>query len=244
MSKMVNVIKADGTVEPFTEEKVVESLLRAGATPQLAYKIITKIKPHLYQNIPTFQIYSSVMKTLKKEQKDVADRYNLKEAILELGPSGYPFEKFVAGILEKIGFQVEINKIIMGKCVSHEIDIVAKRDKKTFMVECKFHNQHGSKTEIKSALYSFARFLDIKEKGFDTPWLITNTKVTQEVRAYSACVGIEVTSWDYPETKSLREIVDKSGLHPITSLTSLSKKQRQSYLEQGIIFVRDLPKFS
>ncbi|RJR23420.1 ATPase [Candidatus Microgenomates bacterium] len=244
MGKVVNVIKADGTVEPFMEEKVVESLLRAGASPKLAESIVTKIKPHLYPNIPTFQIYSSVMKALKKEQKEVANRYNLKEAIMELGPSGYPFEKFVAGVLEKNGFQVETNKIIMGRCVSHEIDIIARRDKKTYMIECKFHNQHGGKTEIKTALYSYARFLDVKDKGFAIPWLITNTKVTQEVRAYSACVGMEITSWDYPETKSLREIVDKSGLHPVTSLTSLSKKQKQFYLERGIIFIKDLPKTS
>jgi len=241
---MVNVIKADGTVEPFMEEKVVESLLRAGASPQLADKIIVKIRPHLYPNIPTFQIYSSIMKVLKREQRDVANRYNLKEAIMELGPSGYPFEKFIAGVWEKNGFQVETNKIIMGKCVSHEIDIIAKRDKKTYMIECKFHNQHGGKTEIKTALYTYARFLDVKDMGFDAPWLITNTRVTQEVRAYSACIGMEVTSWDYPDTKSLREIVDKSGLHPVTSLTSLSKKQKQSFLERGIIFVRDLPKSS
>lgn len=244
MSRMVNVIKADGTVEPFMEEKVVESLLRAGASPQLADKIIVKIRPHLYPNIPTFQIYSSIMKVLKREQRDVANRYNLKEAIMELGPSGYPFEKFIAGVWEKNGFQVETNKIIMGKCVSHEIDIIAKRDKKTYMIECKFHNQHGGKTEIKTALYTYARFLDVKDMGFDAPWLITNTRVTQEVRAYSACIGMEVTSWDYPDTKSLREIVDKSGLHPVTSLTSLSKKQKQSFLERGIIFVRDLPKSS
>lgn len=244
MSRMVNVIKAGGTVEPFMEEKVVESLLRAGASPQLADKIIVKIRPHLYPNIPTFQIYSSVMKVLKREQRDVANRYNLKEAIMELGPSGYPFEKFIAGVWEKNGFQVETNKIIMGKCVSHEIDIIAKRDKKTYMIECKFHNQHGGKTEIKTALYTYARFLDVKDMGFDAPWLITNTRVTQEVRAYSACIGMEVTSWDFPDTKSLREIVDKSGLHPVTSLTSLSKKQKQSFLERGIIFVRDLPKSS
>lgn len=231
-------------MEPFMEEKVVESLLRAGASPQLADKIIVKIRPHLYPNIPTFQIYSSVMKVLKREQRDVANRYNLKEAIMELGPSGYPFEKFIAGVWEKNGFQVETNKIIMGKCVSHEIDIIAKRDKKTYMIECKFHNQHGGKTEIKTALYTYARFLDVKDMGFDAPWLITNTRVTQEVRAYSACIGMEVTSWDFPDTKSLREIVDKSGLHPVTSLTSLSKKQKQSFLERGIIFVRDLPKSS
>ncbi|HUV72335.1 MAG TPA: ATP cone domain-containing protein [Clostridia bacterium] len=244
MAKLINVVKATGEIEPFSEEKVVSSLMRAGASKGLAYKIVDKVKSQLYQNIPTFEIYSAVMKILRREQKDLASRYSLKRAIMELGPTGYPFEIFVAGVLEADGFKVQNNMMVLGKCVSHEVDIVAKKDKKTHMVECKFHNQLGGRTEIKPALYTYARFLDLRERGFDLPWLVTNTKVTQEVRAYCLCMGMEVTSWDYPEGKSLRELVDKSDLQPLTSLTSLTKKQKQSFLEQGIVFAKDLPRTS
>lgn len=240
MGNAINVIKASGQIEPFAEEKVIGSLVRAGASPELARRIVDRIKPQLYPNIPSFQIYSTVMKILKKEQRDLADKYNLKNAIMELGPTGYPFEKFVAGVLATQGYQTEVNKIIMGKCVSHEVDVIARKDNKKYMIECKFHNQNGGRTEIKAALYTYARFLDLKDKGFDTPWLMTNTKVTQEVRAYGLCVGVKVTSWDYPDGESLREMIDKSGLHPVTAVNSLTKDQKQAFLDKGIVFSRDI----
>jgi hypothetical protein len=241
MSQTVNVIKATGEIESFSERKVIDSLLRAGASKPLADRIIQKVKPHLYPNIPTFEIYAAVMKILKKEQRELADKYNLKAAIMELGPSGYPFEKFVAGILGAHGYKTLTNQIIMGRCVSHEVDVVAEKAGKKFMIECKFHNQGGGRTDIKDALYTYARFLDLQEKGFTAAWLITNTKATQDVRNYGLCVGLDITSWDYPGGRSLRELVDKSGLMPVTSLTSLSKSQKRELLEKGIVFSKDLP---
>lgn len=238
MGKIVNVIKATGEIEPFSEEKVISSLMRAGADLPLAQKIVTKIKPSLYPNIPTFEVYSAIMKDLKKEQRTVADKYNLKKAIMDLGPTGYPFEKFVAGVLAAQEHKTKTNQIIMGKCVSHEVDIVAQNDKK-YMVECKFHSLPGGRTDIKVALYTYARFLDIKHQGFDSAWLITNTKVTQEVKAYALCMGMRVTAWDYPETDSLNELIDKSGLQPVTCLTTLSEEKKKDLIQRGIIYCRD-----
>lgn len=240
MSQPVNIIKATGEIEPFSEKKVVDSLRRAGADKILAQKIVDKIKPLLYPNIPSFEIYSVVMKLLKKEKSEVAGRYNLKEAIMDLGPTGYPFEKFVAGVLSSQGFKTKTNQIVLGKCVSHEIDVVAQNDKK-HMIECKFHSIPGGRTDIKVALYTYARFLDIKEKGeFDVPWLITNTKITQDAKDYALCVGMRVTAWDYPQGEGLNELIDKSGLHPVTSITSFSAQKKRELIEKGIVFCRDL----
>ncbi len=239
MGKVINVIKATGEIEPFSERKVIGSLLRAGASLELAQKITAEIKPHLYQNITSFEVYDRVMRTLKKEQKDLAARYNLKQAIMELGPTGYPFEKYMAEVLRADGHEVAVNRIVQGKCVSHEIDIVAK-NKKTFMIECKFHNQPGGRTDVKTALYTYARFLDVKAKGFDIPWLITNTKLTQEVKTYALCVGMRVTSWDYPAGESLRELIDKSGLYPITASTTLSASRKQALIDRGVVFYKDI----
>lgn len=238
MGKIINVIKATGEIEPFSEEKVISSLLRVGTSPELAQKIISQIKPQLYANIPTFEIYSTMMKILKKERWDLAERYSLKRAIMDLGPTGYPFEKFISAVLEAGGHKVAINQIILGKCVSHEIDVVAQNTKK-YMIECKFHGIPGGRTDVKVALYTYARFLDVKEKGFDIPWLITNTKVTQEVKTYSLCVGMKVTAWDYPEGESLNEMVDKSGLYPITASIKLSEVQKRDLIEKGIVFCKD-----
>lgn len=240
MGNVINVIKATGEIEPFSEEKVISSLLRAGASRQLAENIVTQTKPSLYQNIPTFEIYSTVMKILKKEQRPIAEKYNLKKAIMDLGPTGYPFEKFVAAVLQATNHQVATNKIVQGKCVSHEIDVVAQ-NKDKFMIECKFHGLPGGRTDIKVALYTYARFLDVREKGgFDIPWLITNTKLTQEVKTYALCMGMRVTAWDYPEGDSLNEMIDKSGLYPITASTTLPEQKKLELLGKDVVFTRDL----
>lgn len=239
MGTVINVIKANGEVQPFSEEQVISSLKRVGASDELAKKIIEQIRPYLYQNIPTFEIYSAVMKILKKEQKAMAGIYNLKKALMDLGPTGYPFEKYIAAVLQATGHKAETNQIVSGKCVSHEVDVVAQNDKK-YMIECKFHGIPGGRTDVKVALYTYARFLDVKDKGkFDIPWLITNTKVTQEVKTYALCVGMKVTAWDYPEGESLNEMIDKSGLHPITSSIKLSEIQKRDLIDKGIVFCKD-----
>lgn len=240
MANNIKIIKADGTTEYFSAEKVMGSLQRAGADYQTALRIVEEIKPKLYQYIPSFEIYRQIMALLKKSQQNIAERYDLKRAVMELGPTGYPFEKFFAEVLRVNGYETITNQIIMGHCVRHEVDIVANKEKDKFMIECKFHNQPGVRTDIKVALYVYARFLDVKKEGFTVPWLVTNTKATQEVIAYAGCVGMKVTSWDYPMGESLRELIDKSGLHPVTAKVGLSQKQKQALLEQGVVFCRDL----
>lgn len=159
---------------------------------------------------------------------------------MDLGPTGYPFEKFIAAVLQTMGHRVLINQIVQGKCVSHEIDVVSQ-NKEKYMIECKFHGIPGGRTDIKVALYTYARFLDVKDKGaFDVPWLMTNTKLTQEVKSYALCMGMRVTAWDYPEGDSLNEMIDKSGLYPITASTILSEEKKLELLGKGVVFTRDL----
>lgn len=236
----IKIIKADGTTQDFSEDKVIGSLQRAGADRATAELVLEQIKPRLYQYIPSFEIYREIMSLLKSRRKDLAEKYDLKRAVMELGPTGYPFEKFFAEVLKAGGYETKTNQVVLGKCVSHEVDIIASKGKEKMMVECKFHNQPGVKTDIKIALYVYARFLDVQREGFSLPWLVTNTKVTQEVAAYAGCVGMRVTSWDYPNGESLREMITNSGLHPITAKVGLSQKQKQSLLEQGVVFSKDL----
>lgn len=64
---------------------------------------------------------------------------------MELGPSGFPFEKFISEILKFQGFAVQVGVIVEGHCVKHEIDVVAEKGEEHFMIECKFHNTQGIK---------------------------------------------------------------------------------------------------
>lgn len=247
----IKVKKASGEYEPFSEEKVRSSLQRAGAEEELINKIISHIKSELYDGISTKEIYSHVFSLLRKAKSHLVSKYNLKQAIMELGPSGFPFEKFVAGILEHEDYQVEVGQIVQGKCVSHEIDVIAQKENEHFMIECKFHNRPGRKSDLKVALYTYGRFLDVEKawikiaghrEKFHQGWLVTNTKVTSEVKTYARCVNLKVISWDYPPDFSLRFLIEKSGLHPVTCLNSLSRAEKRRVLEAGIVFCRDLVK--
>lgn len=214
----IKVKKASGEIENFSEEKIRGSLQRAGADDDLINQILNQIKPQLYEGITTREIYRQVFDLLKKYNQPLLQKYNLKEAIMALGPSGYPFEKFIAGILDHYDYQTQTNQIIKGKCVEHEIDIIAQKDNQRLMIECKFHHHAGLKTDIKVALYTHARFLDVAKNGqFTDGWLITNTKITSQAITYAQCVGLKITSWDYPADASLRLLITKSGLYPITA---------------------------
>ncbi len=233
---------------PFVAKKLRTSLEKAGADKGLSREIFEKIK-ELESVSSTKDIHSVAFEYLKKKNRPVAARYNLKRAIAELGPTGFPFERFVGEILKRQGYSVEIGKVVSGKCVEHEIDIVAKKKNSHIMVECKFHNKHWIKSHIQTALYVKARFDDVKKswvgraghgKKFHQAWIVTNTKLTDQAISYAECSGIKVVSWNYPKNGSLANIIDSLGLHPITALTSLNKKHKQSIVENGVILCQDV----
>jgi hypothetical protein len=240
----VTVIKANGEKEKFNLEKVVTSLKRVGASNGEIKQVIEKLAPKLYENITTSEIYSIVFSELhtKDRTKRIANRYSLKKAIFDLGPTGYPFEQFIAGLLEEQGYTCQTNKIVSGGCVEHEMDIVATRGSDELLIEAKFHANQGYKTKIQTALYVWGRYLDISNAAQNTPkpWLITNTKITSQVKQYAKCVGMHVVSWNYPHGQSLRDMVDKSNLHPITCLKSLDNFTKENLLKAGAVFIKDL----
>jgi hypothetical protein len=179
----------------------------------------------------------------------MAARYSLQKAILQMGPTGYPFEILVGEILKHKGFSVEISKIMPGRCVAHEVDVAAVKNNQHIIVECKFHNELGIKSDIKVALYVHARFEDIHKAWNNThahnehlkeAWLVTNSRLTADALKYAHCVGIRAIDWNYPPGESLSELVDQAGLHPVTSLTSLTKDQKKQLLNSGVILCRDL----
>tara|TARA_R110000744_G_scaffold28118_4_gene68105 strand:+ start:1678 stop:1851 length:174 start_codon:yes stop_codon:yes gene_type:complete len=55
-----------------------------------------------------------------------ASKYNLKRAILELGPTGYTFERLVGALLSEKRFQIKVSVILNGECATHEIDLLAE----------------------------------------------------------------------------------------------------------------------
>jgi hypothetical protein len=239
---MFNVIKATGEKEPFSEEKVLSSIKRAGVPDSLQKFVLDKVKKSLYDNIPTSEIYEIIIRTLSEsEQPYSRARYSLKQAIMMLGPTGYPFEDFVAKVLSEHGYKTKTRQILSGRCVTHEVDIIAEKAGKRIMVETKFHNNSGTRSDVHVALYVKARFDDLKDRyEFNEGWIITNTKSTIDANTYAECSGMKIISWNYPQGESLRELVEASHLHPITMLTTLSTSQKLKLLNNKIIMCRDL----
>lgn len=239
---MVQVIKADGRTEPFSEDKVLRSIKRAGIPEELQKNVLNSIKTKLYDNIPTHDIYGYITDALAHSPEPFSKaRYSLKQAIMLLGPTGYPFEDFIARIYQEEGYTTQVRQSLMGKCVTHEIDVVAQKDKTKILIEAKFHNNAGTRSEVQVPLYINSRFEDLKEKyDFNEAWLVTNTKATTDAIAYAECVGMKVVSWNYPETKSLRDMVEAKNLHPITMLTTLTLQQKAHLLANHTIICRDI----
>lgn len=155
----MEIIKSSGEKQKFSREKLYGSLKRAGAEPELAQEISQKIAKTIQSGISSEKILEEVSYCLQKENPMLAARYNLKRAIMELGPTGFPFESYIAEILKEYGYDTKVGRRVQGYCVNHEVDVIAQKGKKHFMIECKYHNRGGSRSDVKVALYTFARFI-------------------------------------------------------------------------------------
>ncbi len=242
------VAKANGTRELFDQKKLERSLINAGASPNVAGHISDHITRELEDGMPTSMIFDHAFFLLDRMEKPASARYSLKRALAELGPSGFPFEKFIAEVFRARGFHVETNQFIKGSCAEHEVDLVAWNENKLVMAEAKFHNEIGLKSDLKVALYVKARFDDLKGKEFfygrkrklDEGWLITNTKFTEKAIGYAGCAGLRLIGWNFPRQGNLHDAIEDVGLHPVTSLSSLSSAEKKMAIEAGVILCRDI----
>ncbi|HEY4505384.1 MAG TPA: restriction endonuclease [Candidatus Paceibacterota bacterium] len=248
-NKLIYVLKADGTKELFDVVKLEESLLHSGASPQLTADVILHIIPEIEDGMTTQEIYRHAFEMLHKEEKPVAIKYSLRHAIMELGPSGFPFEDFVAEIFRAKGFQAVTDQTVKGFCTQHEIDVVAWNDKKLIMVEAKFHNELGTKSDLKVVLYIKARFDDLRkmkfnygrEREIDEAWLVTNTKFSSTAIEYGSCQGgLVMVGWNYPPVGNLHDMITENKLHPLTCLVSLNGREKKELLGQGIVLCKTI----
>jgi len=249
MTKSIKVKKFSGELVDFDESKLILSLQAAKADPSLAKKIVNEIRLSLYDGMTTKKIYQKAFHLLKTRQRPSASRYKLKRAIMELGPSGFPFERYIGHILNYDGYETQVGIIMQGNCVSHEVDVLAKKENRCYIIECKYHNRQGKPNDVKIPLYIHSRFNDIRRRliGLDphssveySSWIFTNTRFTSDAIDYARCSGMQLISWDYPENKSLKYRINKSGLFPITSLTSLTKREKTLLLDEGLVLCKEI----
>ena len=246
---ILHITKRNGEKVPFDVQKLIDSLDRSGASEENIQHVIHEVARNMVDGMSTRKVYQLAYSILRRKSKHAAGKYRLKKAIFELGPTGYPFERFVGELLKNQGYTVEVGQIVQGYCVQHEVDVVAEKNEHRYIIECKFHSDLSTKSDVKVSLYFHSRFLDIKKQWESRPdnhravhqgWLVTNTRFTEDALQYGRCAGLEMISWDYPERGSLKERIDVSGLHPITALQSLTKKEKQHLLEHNIVMCKDI----
>lgn len=240
----ITVVKSNGDREPFNVLKLEHSLLNAGVSPSSLQKIIATVQSELVDGMTTTEIYRHAFFLLHKLEKPSAVRYSMRRALSDLGPSGFPFEKFVAEIFKAQGYTIETDKMIRGYCAEHELDVIAYNDKKLIMTEVKFHNQNGIKTDLKVALYVKARFDDLRKVHFNyggremvlsEGLLVTNTKFTKSAISYAMCAGVGMIGWNYPVRGNLHDLIVQHKMHPITSLVSLTADEKKYLIGRGFV---------
>lgn len=245
----MKVVKHSGNIVDFEPEKLQNSLLKSGASQVAVTTIMKSIQSQIYDGISTKQIYKMAFALLKKEANSHAAQYNLRAAIQMLGPAGFFFEKYVARLFTSEHYKTSTNITLQGKCVSHEIDVVVRKNDKNAMIECKFHSGRDAVSDVKIPMYILSRFNDLKDKkhsiftNSDTIsgcWIVTNNRFSSDAIAFGMCSGIKLLSWDYPNHENLRAKIDNEKLYPITCLTTLTITEKDKLLVLDIILAREL----
>ena len=245
----MKIVKHSGNIVDYNPLKLEQSLLKSGASQMVVETILDAIENEIYEGISTKQIYKMAFGLLKKASNSHAARYNLKEAIRLLGPAGFFFEKYIARLFSSEDYQAVTNFILQGKCVSHEIDVLVKKENAIAMIECKFHMGKDVNSDVKVPMYILSRFNDLKDNRHtiftrnDTIskcWIVTNNRFTTDAIAFAKCSKLNLLSWNFPENNNLKTKNDTNYLYPITCLTTLSLAEKDKLLVLDVILVKEL----
>lgn len=245
----MKIVKHSGDIVDFNAEKLKQSLLKSGASELVVDSILQEILRKIYEGISTKHIYKLAFGLLKKAANSHAARYNLREAIRLLGPAGFFFEKYIARLFSSEHYETRVNLTLQGKCVSHEIDVLVKKENSIAMVECKFHMGRDAASDVKVPMYILSRFNDLKGNQhtiFDKNdkitkcWIVTNNRFTSDAIDFAKCSGLDLLSWNFPENDNLKTKNDTDYLYPITCLTTLSLAEKDKLLILDVILVKEI----
>lgn len=251
MSRIINIIKSTGEKEPLNAEKILNTLSRAGADEELAKNIADEITAKAWNGITTREVYKMAMKQLRRAHPAIAARYSLRDAIFRLGPAGFEFERYIMLLLRAHGYRAIMPDILQGQCVSHEVDLLIEEKNRKIMAECKLRQSTNIFINIKDALSTWARFIDLQEGGKmgicprpDEAWIITNSRFSYDALQYGTCKGMRMLSWNTPKEKPLPAWIDEKKLYPVTVLHSLKNFYLEAFGRAEILLLQDLVKYT
>lgn len=221
----VTIIKSTNEQVAFDPAKIATTARRAGANEALAKEISAEVAGRVRDGMRTSEIFNMVLELLDKKSPPVAARYNLAKAMFRLGPTGFEFEKYIAELFRAYGYQTQLPEILTGACITHEVDVLAKKDMRISMMECKFRNEPGIYISVKDVMSTWARFLDLVEGAelgncphIDECWVVTNTRFSSDALKFAHCKGVILMSWNHPEERSLAHMIDAKAVYPVTVL--------------------------
>lgn len=236
--------KSSGKLEKFSPEKLKKSLKYTGLKSLELDEISEQVKESVNsENLSTEVVFNRTKEIVFKKSHIAGYKYSLKYAIMELGPEGFIFEKFIAKNLEAEGYEVTIDQIMNGRCVEHEVDIKAQKGNYALLAECKFHNSQEIKNDLKVALYVKARMVDLKENDnnkFNDFFLVSNTAFSKDAIKYAECSGLKLLGFNYPYDRNLYQMIEEDKHYPITCIPWLRKEDRKELLSKDIILTHDL----
>jgi len=246
---VITIIKATGQRERFDSIKLARSVRKSGVPRELARETAAHVATRIQDGATTQQIHDLVCQHLHRcQERGAAARYTLKDAMRRLGPAGYDFEKFIAEVLRAYGYVTELPDLIPGMCVEHEVDVVARKDGGTAMVECKYRNEAGIHVRLKDIMATWARYEDLREArthqrhayDFTQCWMVCNTKITEDGTAFGQCKGMRLIGWQQPKEAGLERMIEERHLYPITVLALVTPAIQEQFARAGVMLCNDL----
>lgn len=229
------VTKYNGSLEEYDREKVIRSILAAGIGKEDVLKVLSQVEEKLYDKIPTVELYRLVNQELESASFN-EDRhlYRLRERLSEM--DSIDFEKFVASLLENEGYKTKWNTIAEGKCVEHQIDVIAQKNDEIYFVEVKHHRNQHRECGLGTIIELWGRLDDLRDgfgKGlskydFTNAWLFCNNKFSEHARRYAQAKNLLLTGWKYSNFgTNLEKLVEKKGAGEVSKLMTKLKSERQ-----------------
>lgn len=247
--EVTTIIKSNGERVAFDLDRVRQSVRRAGGADVDVASVVSAVQRAVRNGMTTKDVYAAVRHELARRSPGAACRYSLRDALLQLGPAGFYFEKFLASLLAHSGYRTELPDELQGACVKHEVDVVAHKDDRAYAIEAKFRNTVGDVVHLKDVLASYARYLDLLDGAalqlcprFNAFWIMTNGKFSDRAMQYAKHKGMPLIGWSYPDrANGLASMIDRSGLYPVTVL-GISKAELAAFAHAGMMVCDDLTK--
>ncbi|HCC21985.1 hypothetical protein A2480_02420 [Candidatus Uhrbacteria bacterium RIFOXYC2_FULL_47_19] len=239
--------KSNGELVTFDPNKIRATIKRAGANNELADRVLQRIQAKVRNGMATKRLFAIVRKELRRESRHLAQRYNLRTALLRLGPAGFKFEKYVASILNAYDYTALVpEQEYIGLCVKHEVDVVATKGGHSLVIEAKFRNRFADTVTLRDTLATWARYNDLRDGAetnrscplFDEIWIVTNGTFSDRAMQFGLCRGINMVGWRMGQ--SLAEMVDHTALYPITVIDNLRQWELERFAKNDLLLCREV----